>query len=93
MFKREKVVTVAYRSSVGAITRAVDRMAGTVEMGVLFPGWATSLNTLVDLRFQPLIQAEYGELVGVRTVPGGNGTDVNVAVPIGTTVIDDETLK
>ncbi|MEC8867633.1 MAG: Obg family GTPase CgtA [Pseudomonadota bacterium] len=53
----------------------------------------TSLNTLVDLRFQPLIRAEHGSAGGSANRTGGNGADLNVAVPIGTTVIDDETLE
>ena len=61
--------------------------------GSVFLVGHTSLNTLVDLRFQPLIQAEYGRAGGSANRTGANGTDVNVAVPIGTTVIDDETLE
>ena len=52
-----------------------------------------SLNTLVDLRFQPLIRAEHGSAGGGAKRTGRNGADTNVAVPIGTTVIDDETLE
>ena len=61
--------------------------------GSVFLVGHTSLNTLVDLRFQPLIKAEYGRAGGSANRTGANGADVNVAVPIGTTVIDDETLE
>ena len=71
MFKREKVVTVAYRSSVGAITRAVDRMAGTVEMGVLFSWLGTPplIPWWISV-FSHSFRLNTVELVGVRTVPG-----------------------
>ncbi|MED5555927.1 MAG: Obg family GTPase CgtA, partial [Pseudomonadota bacterium] len=52
-----------------------------------------SLNTLVDLRFQPLIRAEHGSAGGSANRTGRNGADLIVAVPIGTTIIDDETLE
>ena len=52
-----------------------------------------SLNTLVDFRFQPLIRAEEGNAGGGANRTGGNGADLKVAVPVGTTVIDDETLE
>ena len=61
--------------------------------GSVFVVGHKSLNTLVDLRFQPLIRAEHGSAGGSANRTGGNGADVNVAVPIGTTVIDDETLE
>ena len=61
--------------------------------GSVFVVGHKSLNTLVDLRFQPLIRAEHGSAGGRANRTGGNGADVNIAVPIGTTVIDDETLE
>ena len=61
--------------------------------GSVFVVGHKSLNTLVDLRFQPLIRAEHGSAGGSANRTGGNGADVNIAVPIGTTVIDDETLE
>ena len=52
-----------------------------------------SLNTLVDLRFQPLLRAEAGKAGGSANKKGATGACLEVPVPVGTTVIDDETLE
>jgi GTP-binding protein len=52
-----------------------------------------SLNTLVDFRYQPLYRAESGEGGGGANRSGARGADLEVRVPAGTTVIDDETLE
>ena len=52
-----------------------------------------SLNTLVDLRFQPLLRAEKGKAGGSVNKKGARGEDLDVPVPVGTTIVDDETLE
>ena len=52
----------------------------------------SSLNTLVDLRFQPQIKAENGRTGSSSLKKGANGQHLEVLVPCGTTVVDDETL-
>lgn len=52
----------------------------------------SSLNTLVDLRFQPQLKAENGKSGAGTLKKGANGQSLDVRVPCGTTVIDDETL-
>lgn len=49
------------------------------------------LNTLVDFRFQPLYRAGHGEAGGGRNRTGGHGAPCRIRVPVGTSVIDDET--
>ena len=51
-----------------------------------------SLNTLVDLRFQPQLKAQNGQSGSGSLKRGANGKSLEVKVPCGTTVIDDETL-
>lgn len=51
-----------------------------------------SLNTLVDLRFQPQLKAQNGQSGSGSLKKGANGKSLEVKVPCGTTVIDDETL-
>ena len=51
-----------------------------------------SLNTLVDLRFQPQLIAQNGQSGSGSLKKGANGKSLEVKVPCGTTVIDDETL-
>ncbi len=51
-----------------------------------------ALNTLVDLRFQPQLRAENGQQGSSSQKKGANGKSVEVLVPCGTTVIDDDTL-
>lgn len=52
----------------------------------------SSLNTLVDLRFQPQLKAQNGQSGSGSLKKGANGKSLEVKVPCGTTVIDDETL-
>lgn len=52
-----------------------------------------ALNTLIDFRFQPLYKAGNGQSGSGRNKTGAQGEDRRVRVPIGTSVIDDETLE
>jgi GTPase len=52
-----------------------------------------ALNTLVDFRFQPLYRAEHGQAGSGGNRTGARGGDCRVRVPVGTTVIDEETLE
>ncbi len=52
----------------------------------------SSLNTLVDFRFQPRLKADNGQPGGSSNKSGSNGKPLEVRVPCGTTVIDEETL-
>ncbi len=53
----------------------------------------SALNTLVDFRFQPLYRAQHGSAGGSRDKTGRRGEDLLIKVPVGTTVIDEETLE
>jgi len=53
----------------------------------------TALNTLIDFRFQPLYRATHGESGGGRNRTGAQGEPRRVKVPVGTSVIDNETLE
>jgi GTP-binding protein len=50
-----------------------------------------SLNTLVDYRFTRSFQAQNGESGKGSNCTGKSGEDLILAVPVGTSVIDDET--
>jgi GTP-binding protein len=50
-----------------------------------------SLNTLVDYRFQRSYQAENGEQGQGRNCTGKSAADLILNVPVGTTVIDEDT--
>ena len=50
-----------------------------------------ALNTLVDFRYQPRYQAKNGTPGSGRNKTGAQGENYLVKVPIGTTVIDEET--
>lgn len=50
-----------------------------------------SLNTLVDFRYQPLYRAANGQPGSGRNKTGAHGEARSVRVPVGTSVIDDET--
>ncbi len=50
-----------------------------------------ALNTLVDFRFAPRYRAENGTNGGSREKTGANGQTLNVRVPVGTTILDEET--
>jgi len=50
-----------------------------------------NLNTLVDYRFQRGFQAQNGQGGGSRNCTGRAGEDLILKVPVGTTVIDEDT--
>ena len=50
-----------------------------------------ALNTLVDFRFMPRCRAESGRVGGGRDKTGASGPTLDVRVPVGTRVIDEET--
>ena len=52
-----------------------------------------ALNTLIDFRYQPGYQAGNGTAGSGRNKTGAAGEDCLVKVPVGTTVIDDETQE
>ncbi len=52
-----------------------------------------ALNTLVDFRFQPLYRAKNGRGGSGRNKTGAKGEDIMVRVPLGTTVIEEDTLE
>ncbi|MEQ8857681.1 MAG: GTPase ObgE [Pseudomonadales bacterium] len=52
-----------------------------------------ALNTLVDFRFQPLYRAHHGEAGAGRNKTGARGESLRVRVPVGTSVVDEETLE
>ncbi len=51
------------------------------------------LNTLVDFRFQPRYKAKNGQPGAGRNRTGPAGDDIFVKVPVGTTILDEETLE
>lgn len=53
----------------------------------------TNLNTLVDYRFERNYRAERGENGGSRNCTGAKGEDITLKVPVGTTVIDEDTQE
>ena len=52
-----------------------------------------ALNTLVDFRYQPRYRAENGQPGSGRDMTGRRGEDARIRVPVGTTVIDEDTLE
>jgi GTP-binding protein len=52
-----------------------------------------ALNTLVDFRYQPLYRAGAGAPGAGANMTGRRGEDIRVRVPVGTTVVDEETLE
>ena len=52
-----------------------------------------ALNTLVDFRFQPRYRAASGEQGKGRDRTGAAGDKLTIRVPVGTTVVDEETLE
>lgn len=52
-----------------------------------------ALNTLIDFRYQPAYQARNGHGGGSRNKTGAGGEDIYVKVPMGTTVVDEETQE
>ena len=51
----------------------------------------SALNTLVDFRYQPRYQAEAGSKGGKRNRTGASGEDLEVKVPVGTSVLVADT--
>lgn len=49
-----------------------------------------SLNTMVDYRFQRVYRAENGEPGRGRNCTGAGGADLELPVPVGTTVVDED---
>ncbi len=52
-----------------------------------------ALNTLIDFRYQPMYRAENGQPGSGRDKTGAQGQERRVRVPVGTSIIDDETLE
>ena len=52
-----------------------------------------ALNTLIDFRYQPSFKAESGDAGSGQNKTGSAGEDCVVRVPIGTTVINEETQE
>ena len=52
-----------------------------------------ALNTLIDFRYQPLYRAGNGQPGSGRNRTGAGGDDRRVRVPVGTSVVDEETLE
>ncbi|WP_106418784.1 Obg family GTPase CgtA [Salinicola tamaricis] len=52
-----------------------------------------SLNTLIDFKFQRFYKAQNGQPGQGRQMSGKAGEDLHVKVPVGTTVIDEDTLE
>jgi GTP-binding protein len=50
-----------------------------------------SLNTLVDYRYERIFRAQRGEGGSGRNCTGASGEDLILRVPVGTTVIDEDT--
>jgi len=53
----------------------------------------TALNTLVDFRYQPRYKGANGQPGSGRQKTGAGGDDKRVKVPVGTSIIDEETLE
>ncbi|MGE0625777.1 MAG: Obg family GTPase CgtA [Pseudomonadales bacterium] len=53
----------------------------------------SALNTLIDFRYQPLYRAGNGQPGGGKNKTGARGDDRRVKVPVGTSVVDEETLE
>ncbi len=52
-----------------------------------------ALNTLIDFRYQPLYRAGNGQPGSGRNRTGARGDDRRIRVPVGTSVVDEETLE
>jgi len=52
-----------------------------------------SLNTLIDFQYQPQYRATKGENGGGRNKTGAGGESIYIKVPIGTTVVDEDTQE
>ncbi len=53
----------------------------------------SALNTLIDFRYQPLYRAGNGQPGMGRNKTGAKGETKRVKVPVGTSVVDEETLE
>lgn len=53
----------------------------------------SSLTTLIDLKYKPIQKASNGAPGGSSLKRGADGKALAIAVPVGTTVVDDETLR
>ncbi|MEE2731097.1 MAG: Obg family GTPase CgtA [Pseudomonadota bacterium] len=51
----------------------------------------SGLNTLVDYRYERIFKAQRGEGGSGRNCTGGSGDDLVLKVPVGTTVVDEDT--
>ena len=49
------------------------------------------LNTLVDYRYQRRYEAQNGEGGRGRNCTGAKGSDIELKVPVGTTIVDNDT--
>lgn len=61
--------------------------------GSVFLEGDASLNTLIDYRYQPKYFAENGKKGQPAQCTGHKGADVILRVPVGTTIIDADTLE
>ncbi len=61
--------------------------------GSVFVEADSGCNTLVDYRFQRRYRAESGEPGRGRDCTGAKGQDLVLKVPVGTTIIDEDTLE
>ncbi|WP_129140905.1 Obg family GTPase CgtA [Modicisalibacter coralii] len=52
-----------------------------------------ALNTLIDFKYQRFYKAQNGQPGQGRQMSGKAGDDLHVKVPVGTTVIDEDTLE
>ncbi|MBN8413909.1 Obg family GTPase CgtA [Halomonas denitrificans] len=52
-----------------------------------------ALNTLIDFKYQRFYKAQNGQPGQGRQMSGKAGEDLHVKVPVGTTVIDEDTLE
>ncbi|HSG87845.1 MAG TPA: GTPase ObgE [Pseudomonadales bacterium] len=52
-----------------------------------------ALNTLVDFRYQPRYRAENGQAGAGRDMTGRRGEDAVIRVPVGTTIVDEDTQE
>ena len=52
-----------------------------------------ALNTLIDFRYQPRYRATAGARGAGKNMTGRRGDDRLVRVPVGTTIVDEETLE
>ena len=52
-----------------------------------------SLTTLIDLHYKPIQKASNGASGGSSLKRGADGKTLEIPVPVGTTVVDDETLR